>query len=97
MIKHIVCFKLKDNCEAECLKAKEILLSMKGNVPMLRGVEVGTDFLHSARSYDVILQVLLDSAEDLDAYQNDPYHCSVVKTHMHSVRESSIAIDYVID
>ncbi len=97
MIKHIVCFRLKDNSEAECLKTKEILLSMKGNVPMLRGIEVGTDFLHSERSYDVVLQVVLDNAEDLDAYQNDPYHCSVVKTHMHSVSESSIAIDYVIE
>lgn len=97
MIKHIVCFKLKDNSEAECLKAKDVLLSMKGNVPMLRGIEVGIDFLHSERSYDIVLQVLLDSADDLEAYQNDTYHCSVVKKHMHSVRESSIAIDYVID
>lgn len=97
MIKHIVCFKLKDNSEAECLKAKDVLLSMKGKVPMLRGIEVGTDFLHSERSYDVILQVLLDNAEALEAYQNDPYHCSVVKAYIHSVRESSVAIDYVID
>ena len=67
---------------------------MKGNVPMLRDIEVGVDFLHSARSYDVILQVWLDNKEDLDAYQNDPYHCSVVKTHMHSIASSSIAIDY---
>ena len=28
MIKHIVCFKLKDNSLAECEKAKEVLLSM---------------------------------------------------------------------
>lgn len=97
MIKHIVCFKLKDNSEAECLKAKEILLSMQGNVPMLRSIEVGTDFLHTSRSYDVILQVTLDDEAALDAYQNDPYHCSVVKTHMHAVRESSIAVDYYID
>lgn len=97
VIKHIVCFKLRDNSEAECLKAKEILLSMKDNVPLLHGIEVGTDFLHSERSYDVILQVMLDSVEDLEAYQNDPYHCSVVKKYMHSARESSIAVDYVIE
>lgn len=97
MIKHIVCFKLKDNSLAECEKAKEILLSMQGNVPQLRGIKVGIDFLHSERSYDLILEVLLDSAEALEDYQNDPYHCSVVKTHMHAVRESSVAIDYVIE
>ncbi len=97
MIKHIVCFKLKDNSFAECKKAKEVLLSMKGNVPQLRGITVGIDFLHSERSYDLILEVLLDDAEALESYQNDPYHCSVVKTHMHAVRESSVAIDYVIE
>jgi hypothetical protein len=94
MIKHIVCFKLSDNSTENCQKAKEVLLSMQGNVPLLRGIEVGVDFLHSARSYDVILQVLLDDAAALDAYQNDPYHCDVVKKHMHAVCASSVAIDY---
>lgn len=97
MIKHIVCFKLKDNSQAECEKAKEILLSMKGNVPMLRDIQVGVDFLHSERSYDVILEVVLDDAAALEAYQKDAYHCSVVKPHMHAVRETSVAIDYVLD
>ena len=96
MIKHIVCFKLKNNSPEECEKAKEILLSMQGKVPELRGITVGVDFLHSERSYDLILEVLLDNAADLESYQNDPYHCSVVKKHMHSVRESSIAVDYEI-
>ena len=96
MIKHIVCFKLKDNSDAECKKAAEILRSMEGNVPLLRGIEVGCDFLHSARSYDVILQVTLDDSDALEAYQKDEYHCSVVKKHMHSVAETSVAIDYEI-
>ena len=96
MIKHIVLFKLKDNSEAECNKAAEVLLSMKGNVDLLRGIEVGCDFLHSPRSYDVILQVVLDDEKALDDYQNDEYHCSVVKKHMHAVAESSVAIDYEI-
>ncbi len=97
MIKHIVCFKLKDNSPANCEKAKEVLLGMRGNVDLLRGIEVHIDQLHSARSYDVILEVLLDDWKALDAYQNDPYHCSVVKTHMHAVREASIAMDFEIE
>ena len=94
MIKHIVCFKLKDNSPQECEKAAEILRSMEGNVPLLRGIEVGVDFLHSPRSYDVILQVMLDDEKALNDYQNDEYHCSVVKEHMHRVAETSVAIDY---
>ena len=94
MIKHIVCFKLKNPTDEERQKAAEILRSMEGNVPQLRGIEVGCDFLHSPRSYDIILQVTLDSADELDAYQNDEYHCSVVKKHMHEVAEASVALDY---
>ena len=96
MIKHIVCFKLKDNSPAECEKAKEVLLSMQGNVPQLRDIKVGIDFLHSERSYDIILEVLLDDEAALESYQNDTYHCSVVKTHMHAVREASVAVDYIV-
>lgn len=97
MIKHIVCFKLKDNCEENCLKTAEILKSMKDNVPQLIDIEVGVDFLHSQRSYDIILQVTLDNSDKLEEYQNDPYHCDVVKNHMHAVMESSVAIDYMMN
>ena len=57
MIKHIVCFKLKDPTPEACEKCREVLLSMKGNVPTLRGIEVGIDFMRSARSCDVVLLV----------------------------------------
>jgi rRNA maturation protein Rpf1 len=97
MIKHIVCFKLKDNSEENKNKTKDVLMSMKGNVPMLRDIQVGVDFLKSARSYDIILQVELDDRAALDAYQEDPYHVGVVKKHMHSVMEASIALDYELD
>lgn len=96
MIKHIVCFKLKDNSRENCEKTAEILRSMDGNVSLLRGIEVGIDFLHSERSYDIILEVLLDDKNALEEYQNDSYHCSVVKKHMHAVRESSVSIDYEV-
>ncbi|MBR2977309.1 MAG: Dabb family protein, partial [Oscillospiraceae bacterium] len=43
-----------------------------------------------------ILQVVLDDAAALDAYQQDAYHCDVVKKHMHAVAEQSIALDYEI-
>lgn len=97
MIKHIVCFKLKDNSLENCLKAKEVLLSMEKNVSLLRGINVGVDFLHSERSYDIILETYFDSKKDLDLYQKDDYHCNVVKKHMHQVTQTSISLDYVIE
>ena len=94
MIKHVVCFKLNEGESPE--KAKEVLLSMQGNVPMLRGIEVGVDCLHSARSYDVILSVILDDMKALSNYQQDKYHVEVVKKHMHAVTKTSVAVDFEI-
>ncbi len=94
MIKHIVCFMLKDKSEENCRKARDVLASMKGNVEMLRDIKVGVDFLHSDRSCDVVLEVVVDDREALEAYQNHPYHVNVVKKHMHAVRESSVSADY---
>ncbi|MBQ1412794.1 MAG: Dabb family protein [Clostridia bacterium] len=94
MIKHIVLFKLRDNSPEACAKARDTLLSMEGKVPMLRGLHAGVDRLHSARSYDVVVEVLLDDMDALDAYQNDPYHCDVVKDYMHRVVETSVSMDY---
>lgn len=97
MIRHVVCFKLSDNSEEMRAKTKEVLMSMKGKVDLLRDIEVGVDFLGSPRSYDVMLSVVLDSPEALEAYQQDAYHCDVVKKHMHAVAESSISMDYYLD
>jgi len=95
MIKHVVCFKLFDKT-ANAEKAKEILLSMQGNVPLLRGIEVGIDKLGSPRSYDVMLTVLLDDMQALSDYQVDPYHVDVVKKFMYAVTEKSVTMDYEV-
>ena len=97
MIKHIVCFKIKEECKGRISHAKETLLSMKDHIDYLVSINVGVDFLHSERSYDIILEVVLPTKEHLDIYQNDEYHCNVVKTLMHEIREASVAIDYEVE
>lgn len=67
---------------------------MIGNVPSARKIEVGIDFLHSARSYDICLAVDVDDRDALEVYDQDPYHCSVVKTEIRKKIESSISVDY---
>ena len=96
MIKHIVCFKFKDKTDELLLETKKILLSMKENVPTVREIEVGIDFLGSPRSYDVFLSVVLDSKDALSVYQEDAYHVDVVKKHMQKIAESSVTIDFEI-
>ena len=97
MIKHIVCFKIKEECKNKIPQAKLTLESMKGNVPTVVDLKVGVDFLHSERSYDLILEVILNSKEDLELYQKDDYHCRVVKRLMHEIRSASIAVDYELE
>ena len=96
MIKHIVCFKLIDNSASAKEETRDVLLSMKGKVPQIVDIEVGVDFLSSPRSYDIILQVTLQSRQALDEYQNDEYHRSVVKKYMHAHIVSSVAVDYYL-
>ena len=74
-------------------KARDVLLGMKGRIPQLRHLEVGTDVLHSERSYDIALVTKFDSLEELETYQKHPVHVEVAK-YMTSVRESSVAVDY---
>ncbi len=97
MIKHIVCFKIKDEYKNRIIEAKNTLLSMKGKVPTVIDICVGIDLLHSQRSYDIILEVWLESMEHLEIYQQDLYHCTVVKPLMHEIRSASVAVDYEVE
>lgn len=96
MIVHIVLFKLKDPSAENAAKAKEMLLSMDGKLPMLRQLEVGTDVIRSERSYDVALYTRFDSLADLQAYQVHPYHADVVAAHMKANSAAVVSADYEI-
>ncbi len=94
MIKHVVCFKLRDPNENLLKETKDLLLTMKENIEVVEEVQVGLDFLHSERSFDILLEVTLKSKEDLDIYQFSDYHVNVILKHMKAIIEKSIALDY---
>lgn len=94
MVKHVLFCKLAEYSEENALKLRDVFLSMRGNVPCAVEVNAAVDFLHSQRSFDVMLEVTLHSREALDEYQRDPYHCDTVKTYVHSVVEKSVTVDY---
>lgn len=96
MMKHVVCFKLKDPNEALLKETKELLLTMKDNISVVKDVQVGLDFLHSERSFDILLEVTLDSKENLDTYQFSDYHVNVILKHMKEIIEKSITVDYLL-
>lgn len=97
MIKHVVCFKLKDNSMENCLKIRDILMTMKDKIHLLKDIQVGIDCLHSPRSYDIILETMLENEEALEAYQKDQYHCEVIKKYMNDVSDLNISLDYYLD
>jgi len=93
MLTHIVLIRLKDKSEESLQKMKETLLGLQGQIPFLRFIEVGTDIIHSERSYDVALYTKFDTLKDMEAYQIHPAHVKVSE-YIQSVKESSVAIDY---
>ena len=94
MIKHVLFVKLKDNSPKACEKVKELFLTMKDRIDFIRDLQVGIDYLHSDRSYDIVLELTVDSPADLERYQNDPYHAGEVKPYIHEVRSGSATVDY---
>lgn len=95
MIKHIVFFKLKERSEENVEKAKNVLLGLVGKVPQLKSLEVGIDFNHSERSYDIALVTEFNTKEDLVGYNVHPEHQKVAK-YLLTLYESVIVVDYEV-
>ena len=93
MLTHIVMFRMNDRNREYIEKARDLLLGMNGRIPQLRYLEVGTDILHTERSYDIVLITKFDSLEDMQAYQVHPVHLEVAE-YIGTVRESAAAVDY---
>ncbi len=95
MIKHVVCFKLKDPTPDNINRAAELLRGMNGQIPELQFLEVGVDFARSERSFDLVLISHFNSKEDLDIYATHPIHLPVLK-YVKDVSDKIIAVDYEV-
>ena len=86
-MKHYVLFKLKED-DAE---SRDSLISsiraMEPYLDMIESLEVYEDFLHSERSYDVMLVVGL-ARDKLDAYQEHPTHVKAKNDFMPLIANS---------
>ena len=93
MVIHIVMFKLADKNPENLDQAIAALNSLRGNIETLKFIEIGTDFLSSERSYDIVLTAFFDDREGLKAYAGHKNHLPVVEK-MRSLCSSSIVVDY---
>ena len=90
-MKHYVLFKLKENNADSRSSLIRCIKAMEPKLDMIDSLEVYEDFLHSDRSYDVMLVVELPKGK-LDEYQNHPTHVEA-KADFVPLIEKSITFD----
>ena len=78
MIKHIVCYKLKDPSIEGKQKVKDNFMKMKDEINLFIDLQVGLDFLKSERSYDVVLEITFETKEDMNGYVKITYNNNVL-------------------
>ena len=93
MVKHIVMFKLTEKTSQNMELATNSLRSLENKIETLKSIEIGTDFLKSDRSYDIVLTAHFENQEGLKTYSSHENHLPVVKI-MRSLCSSSVVVDY---
>ncbi len=94
MIKHVVCYQLKERTEEKKRAVKEMFMSMPSKIEVIKEIQVGLDFLKSERSYDVVLEITFETVEDMKVYQQHPYHLNTVKPFMKEAKDLSVSVDF---
>jgi len=77
MITNNVMFRLEERSNENIEKARDVLLSMKGKIEILRDIKVEVDIREG--EYDIILFTKFDSMEDFNNYLVHPVHLEVGK------------------
>lgn len=93
MITNNLLLKLKDRNTENITEARDRLLSMGGQIDVLRDLKVKVDIRHGASSYDILLITKFASMEDLEIYLIHPFHVEVSKYIM-DVVEASATVCY---
>ncbi len=94
MIRHIVFFRFKKEVDVtgKDFLAKE-LYQLKGKISQVRSIEVATDVGLKENSYDMVLNTLFSSMEDVEVYALHPDHLAVIGL-IKEMCDSAVKIDY---
>ena len=93
MVKHIVMFKLTEKTSQNMQLATDSLRSLENKIETLKFIEIGTNFLESDRSYDIVLTAHFENQEGLKTYSSHENHLPLGKI-MRSLCSSSVVVDY---
>jgi hypothetical protein len=79
MIYHMVFWNLKENTEENRAAVFKTLMSMEGKIPEMKDIKVIFNNNAEGTSHDVALITTHESVDEVEIYQNDPYHLEVKK------------------
>lgn len=96
MIRHIVLFKLKEDKRGEADRLANALSALQKHTGgLMRECEVAHDVIHAKNSYDVVLNSVFASTDDLETYRVHPEHVKVLDL-IKEVCDSTVKVDYAI-
>lgn len=94
MIRHIVLFRFNDSASAEDRAALiDALKGLKEKIGFVKELEVGQDVGGKANSYDIALNSVFETFDDVEKYAIHPDHVEVV-TLVRRLCESSVKVDF---
>lgn len=98
MVKHMIIWKIKDECEDKELvkkNVKENLEALTGKIDGLIEMHILTEGLPSSAG-DLMMDSLFESDEALKAYQKHPSHQHVANTFVRPNMCQRLSFDYKI-
>lgn len=97
MIRHIVLFKYKlETPSPRRHNFVEMLRALPRQIPGIVAAELGEDFMHKERSFDVALIFTFQDRAALEAYTPHPIHQQVVE-ESHRINEKVVSADFEIE
>lgn len=93
MYRHIVFFKIKEECRDQIPALAQAIADMKGRIEGMADIQAGVDFLHSGRSYELALVADFTTREAFDSYPDHPVHVPV-KQKLVAASTGSAACDF---
>ncbi len=94
MIRHIVLFKFRNGLSEESRKKLVAALrDLKKSISLVKELEVGADVAGKPNSYDIALNSVFETLDDVERYAVHPDHLKVVEM-VGELCESSVKVDF---
>lgn len=77
MVVHNLLLKLRDGSSENIAKTRQLLLSMGGEIEIIRDLKVAVDVRRAESSYDIALIAKFDTMADFQAYLPHPVHVEI--------------------